>query len=250
MCAIMYPETYSIWRFIHEPFPMEFHHHCLFFIHCARGRGDTHSEYIKNKINQNYHSVQIWSYQYLYGFLHGSVEQSSSSVKLRDSLIGQHVTGPHQHDVVVIHRAQATVALVGFRVWFAGAVSRAGRFDSRSNMSDTSTLIRWSVTSRLWTFSVESESSVFLAMLPSRSSEVKWNAISTNYLYLIPLIPRFTIPFQIQNFPSCRESVAHSRVTDPLASDSACDSASDSASKQPRHLVWPVGHEGFERSVM
>ena len=89
----MYPETYSIWRFIHEPFPMEFHHHCLLFIHCARGRGDTHSEYVKNKINQNYHSVQIWSYQYLYGFLHGSVEQSSSSVKLRDSLIGQHVVG-------------------------------------------------------------------------------------------------------------------------------------------------------------
>ena len=97
------------------------------------------------------------------------------SVKLRDSLIGQHVKGPHQHDGVVIHRAQATVALVGFRVWFAGAVSRAGRFDSRLSMSATSTLIRWSMTSRLWTFSVESESSVFLAMLPSRSSEVKCN---------------------------------------------------------------------------
>ena len=95
------------------------------------------------------------------------------SVKLRDSLIGQHVKGPHQHDGVVIHRAQATVALVGFRVWFARAVSRAGRFDSRSSVSATSTLIRWSMTSRLRTFSVESESSVFLAMLPSRSSEVK-----------------------------------------------------------------------------
>ena len=236
----MYPETYSIWRFIHEPFPMEFHHHCLLFIHCARGRGDTHSEYVKNKINQNYHSVQIWSYQYLYGFLHGSVEQSSSSVKLRDSLIGQHVVGatptrwcrnpPRTNHggarglESLVCRRREQGRQVRFAIEHVGHV----HLDQVEHGFKVVDFLRW-----VWV----------LRLSGNVAGPLQWSEVKCNQHQLSLSYSDYSqIYYPLSKF-SLLPRISHQRQRQRQRQR-------QQAATQPRHLVWPVGHEGFERSIM